>query len=130
MTRPVQHLANAVVLSGPALADTYYLICAGIRYTRRNGYTPDRFRALQNTLGAAAAAAHTGHRDDAPTPTPAHSPQEDLIGAQEAAHMLGLSKRQVQRIARSLDGRLAGGRWVFDRAAVAAYHAHRKDTAA
>lgn len=127
MTRPVQHLANAVVLSGPALADTYYLICAGIRYTRRNGYTPDRFRALQETLGnAAAAAAHPRHRDDAPTPEIAHSPPDELIGAQEAAHMLGLSKRQVQRIARSLDGRLAAGRWVFDRAAVAAYHAHRK----
>jgi len=128
-TEPIQHHTNAVILTGPALVDAYYLINAGIRYTRRNGITPHRFQALQNALGTAVAKAQPGPCDVAPTPKPAPSEQEELIGAREAATILGLSKRQVQRIAHSLDGRLAAGRWVFDRNAVQAYRAHREEAA-
>lgn len=46
---------------------------------------------------------------------------EELITAREAAAMLGRSKRQVQRLAADLDGRLVGGRWLFNPAVVRDY---------
>jgi predicted DNA-binding transcriptional regulator YafY len=47
---------------------------------------------------------------------------QEMITAQEAAEMLGCSKRQVQRLATDLDGQLVGGHvWVFNRTAVLTY---------
>lgn len=46
---------------------------------------------------------------------------EHLISAREAANILGLSKRQTQRLATDLDGRLIGARWVFPLQCVTEY---------
>jgi hypothetical protein len=52
--------------------------------------------------------------------------QERLITAREAAAILGLSKRQVQRLAADLDGsQLICGRWLFEASAVTEYAAER-----
>ena len=47
--------------------------------------------------------------------------QSDPIGTKEAAMLLGLSPRQVRRIAADLDGQLVGGRLLFDRRTVPEY---------
>lgn len=52
---------------------------------------------------------------------------DKLITAREAAQMLGVSKRQCQRIAADLDGELIGGRWLFGRNAVVQYAEGRRD---
>ncbi|MDV6292244.1 helix-turn-helix domain-containing protein [Rhodococcus aetherivorans] len=120
MNPHTQVLGTAVVITGPALADAYYLITAGMQYAHRSGYSTTRFKPLQEALGAAVAQSRTRHNDVAPPPIDTDCTPE-LIDVTEAAHMLALSKRQVQRIARSLDGRIIGGRWLFDRNAVSDY---------
>ena len=47
------------------------------------------------------------------------------ITAEEAAHMLQLSTRQVRKLAADLEGRRIAGRWTFDRDVVAAIAADR-----
>jgi Helix-turn-helix domain len=46
---------------------------------------------------------------------------EDLIDVRKVASMLGISKRQAQRLGRDLDGVRIGGRWVFRKATVREY---------
>ena len=48
------------------------------------------------------------------------TPDEPITAAQAAA-ILGRSRRQVQRIARTLDGRIVCGRWLFDKNVVQEY---------
>lgn len=52
------------------------------------------------------------------------------ITAREAAVTLGISSRQVRRLAADLDGQLVDGRWQFNRSAVTEYAKERSDTAA
>ena len=47
------------------------------------------------------------------------------ITAEEAAHMLQLSTRQVRKLAADLEARRIAGRWTFDRDVVAAIAADR-----
>lgn len=49
----------------------------------------------------------------------------DLLGADEAARILGCSARYVRRIHTDLDGRQIAGRWVFERKAVDDYAVSR-----
>ncbi len=51
--------------------------------------------------------------------------EHDLIGAHDAACILGCSARYVRRIHADLDGRQIAGRWVFDRKTVNDYALHR-----
>ena len=118
-----------IMLQGPAVTDAYYLVSVGLRAVRR-GTTPipGRFLLLQAELAAAAAevrASATGQHDGAPVAPQPHSAGEDNIGTGEAAKLLRLSNRQVQRLAADLDGRFIGGCWVFDRLAVQSYAHHR-----
>ena len=53
-------------------------------------------------------------------------PDADVIGSEEAARMLGLSARQVRRMAEELDGRLVSGRWTFDSLRVLEISAERR----
>ena len=52
---------------------------------------------------------------------PAELKQNALIGAVEAATLLGCSARHVRRIASDLEGQRVEGQWVFRRQDVAAY---------
>lgn len=128
---PLQRLGPAVLLQNIAVQDAYYLLSAGLRATRRGGVAvPGRFLQLQAELASAAAevrASADGHNDVAPPVAQAQSTCEDSIGTREAANALQLSPRQVQRIARDLDGRFVGGCWVFDRLAVHSYAAFAND---
>lgn len=56
---------------------------------------------------------------------PSRSQEETWIGSPEAAQMLSWSKRQVQRHADDLGGRIIGGRWLFRESDVRDYAAER-----
>ena len=128
---PLQRFGGMVMVQSVAVADAYYLLSAGLRDVRRGGAeVPGRFLLLQAELAAAAAevrAAAVGQHDGAPVVPQPHSEGEDNIGTGEAAGILRLSHRQVQRIAADLDGRFIGGCWCFDRLAVQSYAAHRDE---
>ena len=126
---PLQRFGGMVMVQGVAVQDAYYLLSVGLRDTRRGGAAvPSRFLQLQAELAAAAAevrASATGQHDGAPVAPQPHSEGEDNIGTAEAASILGLSNRQVQRLAADLDGHHVGGCWCFDRLAVESYAHHR-----
>lgn len=67
-------------------------------------------RALELEL---ATMSRSGHRFDDKA-----APSESWLTAQQVASRLGLSKRQVTRLAGALDGEIIGGRWLFPTAAV------------
>ena len=99
----------------------------GIRAANRDGIGLARVTHLQAVLAAAAAevraaAAECGHADVAQLPTEAVSDPSEPLTTREVAAMLGLSPRQTQRMARTLDARrLRSGRLIFDRGAVESY---------
>ena len=55
----------------------------------------------------------------------AHSESDVRISAREAGEILGLSKRQVHRIAGDLDGEIVDGRWLFRKSVVVEYAEER-----
>lgn len=124
----------AVMLHGRALREVYFLAATGLRSVERHcgakGQVPEPgLRELVESIGRTVAAdrAMTRERRDAMTAAIASADSQDSIpiDSSEAGRILGLSKRQTQRIARSLDGTLVGGRWLFDRSTVESYAAQR-----
>jgi hypothetical protein len=120
---PVQRLGSAVLLQGPAVADTAYLVAVGLRaLQRRDGVAPmRRWLTLQHLLKAAADSltsdsgdAAVGSLDD-----PALLPAEELINTKQAAALLGLTERHTRTLAVQLGARHAGRALVFDRQMVA-----------
>lgn len=128
----VQQLGSAVLLRGPAVVDVWRLVALGIRAANRDGIGLARVDHLQAVLAAAAAevrsaASECGHADVTQPPTRAVSDPSEPLTTREVATMLGLSTRQTQRMASTLDARkLRCGRLLFDRGAVAGYLADRK----
>lgn len=128
----VQALGSAVLLQGAALAEVLHLVAVGAQVRqRRDGIPPSP--ALQDLIAVLARAV-----DDSPlSPTRQRHvvtavTSEDLksvgvpMGSREAAELLGLSVRQIQRSAAVLGGHRIGGRLVFDRDAVIAHQASRR----
>jgi len=134
----VQRFGSVVLLQGPAVLDVWQLVALGVRAAKRDGIALARVAVLQGVLAAAAAevraASECGHGDVAQEPTRALSDPSEPLTTREVATMLGLSPRQTQRMARTLDARqLRSGRLLFDRGAVDAYliernHLSRKAT--
>jgi hypothetical protein len=60
------------------------------------------------------------------TDTGASDPESSRIGAGQAAELLGLSTRTIQRNANALRGELVSGTWVFDRDTVLEYSERRR----
>lgn len=129
--------ATAVVIEGGSpltwltfLANRgYEQLCA--QAVKTGGRVSDQVVEIHRVLNLAMAEVRrvesdTGHDDSARFGVDGSFGGEDLIGSREAAEVLLVSKRQVQRLAPNLGGRLAGGRWVFDRAAVEAYASDRE----
>jgi excisionase family DNA binding protein len=56
------------------------------------------------------------------------SPLDDVISAQEASELLGLSKRQVTRLAESgqIEGKLLGKQWAISKSSVLELKAQRE----
>ncbi len=127
MTVPaVQRFGRVVLLQGPAVVDVWHLVALGVRAAHRDGIALARVAHLQGVLAAAAAevraASECGHCDVAQVPARATCDPSEPLSTREAADLLGLSPRQTQRMARTLEARqLRSGRLIFDRGAVDAY---------
>lgn len=126
---PVQHFAGsgAVLLQGAAVIDVLYLTALGVRDCRRDGLVRPRFDQLLATLAAAGREVRTsGHADVPEHGGSSESEVLDGIGTAEAARMLGLSSRQVRRLATALGARRVAGSLVYDRGAVEAHRLERQ----
>lgn len=53
--------------------------------------------------------------------------EEELIGTEEAAHILGCTTRNVRLLAQDLDGQQCGREWIFRRHIVEEYQEARRD---
>ena len=128
---PVQVLGSAVLLQEEAVLQVLTALGVYERSLKANGAQPSpRLLGLQRAFALAALAVHAQNGDvsqvrqrdatlDASQPD---STQTAQIGTREAAQMLGVTTRQVQRLAATLDGRrLANGHIIFDRLAVQSY---------
>jgi hypothetical protein len=112
---------SVTIVGAPILAATYRSVLLGIRQRRRDGLP---FSDLQH-LARALDRAHTSlerHNLDAGTETSACWDDQsacDWCDVAEAALLLGLSRRQVHRMARDpggLDAIQVGGIWMLRRA--------------
>jgi len=99
------------------LRASYYCAAALIRTRQRSGEPiPEWLRRHYRRLDAAMS--RPGHESG----SDGEQLEDDtLITARETAELPGKSKRQCQRIAADLDGKIIGGRWLFSRAAVIDY---------
>ncbi len=119
----IHRLIAALLLSPPALDRLGYLVDAGVaEQARRNGGAPSQHSLALQALIAEA-------RDDAKRMSRATRGdiESDLdvtpsgaMSTKQAAAILQLSQRQVQRRAPELGGRLICGTWVLDRTRVEA----------
>lgn len=105
----------------PDLHAAYYCASALIRSRKRTGEPiPSWLRQHHARLDAEIRRmSRAGH--ESLSDTEELHPMDDLITAREAGEILGVSKRQTQRLAADLDGQIVGGRWLFSRSAVAEY---------
>jgi hypothetical protein len=127
----VQVLGAAVLFQGPAVLDQLAASGAMIRELKASGMqVPPRVLEEQRALAVAAAAirgqqqpvSHPRQHDTTFDAAQQDSTSTVQIGTREAAQILGVTSRQVQRLAATLDGRrLANGHLIFDRLAVEAY---------
>ena len=128
---PVQVLGAAVLVQGQALFDLRFLVEQGIQVAKFNGYPAARLQGLCRAVGDACDAVGMSperHGDVAKLPllTKSYLDGPDTIDTAEAAELSGLSRRQVQRIAKGGLGRHAGRGWLFDRAWFIAYLKHKE----
>jgi len=106
----------AVILSGRWLAVARQALLVAQTARKRNGLAEcPHYAALLDALTSALSPPRLPDTPDLPSSTP--------MTTEAAAEVLGMSKRQVQRRAGQLGGRLVGGRWLLDPAAV---HQHRE----
>jgi hypothetical protein len=107
----------------------YHCAAEVVRSRQRTGQPiPEWLRRHYNRLDAEVRVSQSRHEIDCGVDDAAQSEHPDQIGTREAATMLKLSKRQVQRLAGPLGGRIVGAAWVFNRDAVTDY-AERRDHA-
>lgn len=128
---PVQQLGSAVLLQGRAVIDVHYLVAIGVRETtRRDGISPSpRLQALLKVLASAArdlqAESAVGPADVRIEADAEPSTVLDDTTTAEAATMLGISSRQVRRLAHELGGHQVRGAWIFPRGAIESAHRNR-----
>ena len=123
----IEQRGDAVTLSGaPTLAAAYRATLLGIRARRADGLPFSDLQALAGALRRAHDASRERHEfvpDGNDPPRWNGQGPSDLISVAEAAGLLRLSKRQVQRLAASpggLDGVRVGRAWMLVRAPVLA----------
>jgi hypothetical protein len=125
---PVQRLGSAVLLQGSVVRDAAYLVAVGIRALKaRDGIGPtptwlELHRELKTAAGVSSANG-TGSRVGA---ADLASLSAEVIGTAEAAGLLGVTERQMRKLASRFGGARAGRVHLFDRDAIEA-EAHRRD---
>jgi hypothetical protein len=106
-----------VILSRSEIRTAYWCLASMIRSRRHDVPTPvrDLFDRLDHEFHRMS---QPRHETNADTVDPA---QSRWIGSREAAALLGLQDRTIQRNAETLGGVLVSGVLVFDRATVVAH---------
>jgi hypothetical protein len=125
-----------VLLQGPAVADLAYLATLGLRYRARTDGLPAtvHHRRLLALLTAAAVdlaamSGRDGHADGHQAPDlPTSEVGEVVMRSEAVARALGITARQVRRMAEELGGRRIGRVWEYDRTAVLAAVTRRQET--
>lgn len=113
--QPPLVITTAVILTGDQLRTALTAVLIAARARTINGLPPSR---AYNDLGQALAAATHGQLA-VPKPVEAETPKmRPTVPIEEAAPLLGLSRRQTRRLAPKLGGRLIAGRWLLDEQAV------------
>ena len=106
-------------MTADRLRCAYYCAAETIRRRQLTGQpVPTWLRQHFAEIDAALRVSRSGHGTDNAA---AELEPVELISAAQAAAIVGRSKRQVQRLAADLGGRIVGGRWLFDRTEVAEY---------
>jgi Helix-turn-helix domain len=127
---PVQVWPGVVLLQGQALADMYFLASAGIREAHHNGYPVDRFKGIQRAIQDAgmSRSRHGDVADEAEEQDCDGQDDDEWIDVTAAADLLGLSRRQVQRLAKERGlGKRRGSSWTFSRSLVLAHKQFREE---
>lgn len=116
---------DAVILTGAAARCALQAALIAIRARRRGGLpVSDTYQAL--AIALARAGAGTGHSDIRETAVVQDISVGPTIPLVEAAARLGLTDRQVRRLAVRLGGRKVGGRWLIDEQALEEHIAGRR----
>ncbi|WP_029108582.1 helix-turn-helix domain-containing protein [Mycobacterium sp. URHD0025] len=110
---------SAVVLTGEWLEAARQAVLIAARTRHHNGLpVGTKLTALACALNTAAMSAN-GQTDVRKTKVLQSIPREQsTVTIDDAATRLGLSHRQVRRIAEQLGGRKVGGRWLLDQTAI------------
>jgi hypothetical protein len=123
----VRALGAAVLVEGVEdLQQLKLALHARTRERRTNGMPPNP-RSLE-ALSAVESALRESHSRPIEVSEP-DIPTDSIawIGAAEAAAIAGVTRRQITRIARSLDGRRVGARWIFPDESVRSYRDTRSE---
>ncbi len=102
---------SAVILTGDSLRVALDATLIAVRARQLSGLSVDGYRRLAQALHTAMA---TNGRSDVPEPPPVTPSLAPTVPVEEAAAMLGLSRRQTRRLAPLLGGRIIAGRWLLD----------------
>lgn len=112
-------------MTGDELRAAYACAAEVLRVRRLKGEpVPPWLQAHYRQLDIKVMASRSGHETDCGAE---ESDSEVWISAREAGQILGRSKRQVSRIAASLDGEMVDGRWLFRRQTVVEYAEEIRD---
>lgn len=113
----LNRVGGVVVLTGPALRTCLQAALIAVKHHHLTGLPRGPYEHLARELHAALSA--PGHTDVPPAPVRHPEPvQHPSVPIDQAAARLGLSRRQARRLAPRLGGRLVGGRWLLDDAAL------------
>ena len=122
-----------VLIRGQAVIDVSRCVSMTIELSRRRDgmSAPSRLVVLEKVLAAEARAAMSARpqSDVREAEGGARWEQVAVMTSSAAAAVLGVTDRQVRRMAPSIGGRRVAGRWVFDPADVAALATERRAAA-
>jgi hypothetical protein len=128
----VQQVGGAVVVQGDCLQHLIASVLALIREMQRNGYAPPSALADLLTKAHAARMSQPRHEFASYQVVESHSEGQDVddwIDVAEAATVLAISRRHVQRLAPSLspgDAKRIGNSWALRKAPVLALANERR----
>lgn len=108
---------EAVILTGSAARCALQAALIAIRARRRGGL-PDSGPYRELAVALAQVESAGGHSDICERAAVQHIPVEPTVPVTEAAERLGLTDRQVRRLAPRLGGKKIAGRWFVDEQAL------------
>ena len=113
----LNRVGGVVIIHGTAARALCEAVLIAERARRSSGLPLSRdYATIVAELHAAMSA--TGQSDVRSVPDPKNDVVQPTVPIEQAAKELGISKRQVRRLAPDLGGRIVGGRWLLDQQAI------------